>query len=196
MDSNQLKTIEIQLANQLRDNFAEFTKGVQVSSAHANMAGLVVAEVPTEEHGEPQSSEKHEAQDGKPKATKAEVEKDEVVLEKHQGKSYEKLLRDGTERTTPKAKEEQLFSILDEVEQPVINDDSAQATLQAMARTVPVVQAEFDADMLFEYLDEEEEAEDSESSEDSSDEDLYEDEDDVSVKETNPGYYASLVTKI
>jgi len=215
MDSKtQTKNIEIQLANRLQESMAEISKSLQVQAK--NMSEGTIS-LNTMDMGNQTQTQKNPAELLEANFVKKAIgdsQKSTVVRDQNKSQTYEKLLNEGT-KNTESQQADKLLLILDEVssQKAALN---SQIQNPNFVRPVLVTQAE-NLEMDFSKLKNENEEENENSNHSFQDE---EDEEEaeccgddeettaladsdhdynkktISLKDTDPEYYKTLITKI
>lgn len=206
MDKGQLKAIEMQLAGQVQEQMSEFVEVLQLSASPLNPEQVVSSTAVSAESHENQAT----PEEAETLATQRQlsglttVVADEVVIEEDRSKLYEKFVREGRDLDDPKLKnnERQLLDILEDIEpaakSQTMSEQNPSRNL-VTPQSAPVVNIDFDESMLLELDEEDDEDFDEQSYEDDEEqsEDSEETEDELlALKETDPGYFRSIVTKI
>jgi len=125
---------------------------------------------------------------------------DEVVREANKGKTYENLLLKGNRlgSSEKEKQQKQILEILNEVEHG--EELAKNQTLKSISNPSPVPNTEFDEKFFAALKDEaefdEESQSDGQDEEDDDNENEGDGEDSPSLKETNPGYFKTILTKI
>lgn len=198
MSDTNLKNIAIHLSEKVQNNLVDLLRHINSQGELEQGSQLVLTEVAPDGDEGSASKDSREAKEQAKKADPSKLgdsQSDEIVRETSKGKSYEKLLFQGN-KTETKGKEQQLLEILNEVEGG--EELSQKGTLKSLHNPAPVPNTEFDEKFL-EALDEELESDEESEFEGDGDEkgdDEGDEEDTSSVKETNPGYFKSILTKI
>jgi len=151
-----------------------------------------------------------EASNGKEKGNKAAAEKNggknqtklgdsqsnKMVRETHQGQRFEKLVKEGHKEKTPVNENKRQGNATE-----AKGEEEAKQNLKAINHPVIAPNTELDKRYLKEKLETEEKYESQEEdadddNEEEEEESLEEGEENLSLKETDPGYYVSLLIKI
>lgn len=194
MDKADLTNIAIHLAESSQQSLFDLIKRMQVQGELLPQAPVSRPQGKDATHNSLAQGGTAGQQEGvavSDSARQTVLVQDEVVHDGYDAKNYERLLLDGTRKDVKK--DENILNILNEVDS-VHPHDAAQTG----GRPVPVAHTEPDQEILLELGEAQEEegssSEDNESSEDEND-DTSED-DSQSLKDSNPGFYKTILTKI
>lgn len=197
MDKVALTTIELHLAEQVQENLAQFAKSLSSGLTTPEMEVIESAELGNGIAGDSDAAQT-ELPQTEPKAAKlGDEERSSILRDPHHAKNYEKLLLEGKDNNE-NTHAEHALDILNEVApQLAATKQSTFAPVPLM--TASLVNTEFDEELFLEPEENQEgyEEEDSDDEEDCENDEFPAADDDLqSLKETNPGYFRSMLVKI
>lgn len=193
MEKMDVKNVEIHLSEKVQANLIEALRHLKARGDITPEQLVKLQQVAADKKdakGQNTAENKADAKKAAPKNL-GDSQNSKVVREADQAKVYEKLVQKGN-RPSDQNQEQKLMAILNEVE----HGENIRAAMHSPA---PVPSNEFDEKFLAkleEELEFDEEEHGEEGDDEDGDDDASDDGDDLSMKDTDPGYFKSLLVKI